>query len=166
MAGLLRLFGCHDLNIQIAGVLVGEVSTDAPVRRISAPTNHWVLQWRDLRINTSEPLSEPGKSITDRLHDLLGTDPGQVWTLAQVARELNLPPRSMQRELRQDGHSFSTIVRSVRTREAARRLRDTEQKLADIGYCCGYSDQAHFQRDFRRATNMTPNEYRRTAIDS
>jgi AraC-like DNA-binding protein len=36
--------------------------------------------------------------------------------------------------------------------------------IADIGYWCGYADQAHFQRDFRRAVNMTPGRYREAGL--
>ena len=44
------------------------------------------------------------------------------------------------------------------------RGRADTASLAEIGYCCGYADQPHFQRDFRRALNMSPGEYRRVAI--
>jgi AraC-like DNA-binding protein len=43
--------------------------------------------------------------------------------------------------------------------DACALLSDTEVAIIDIGFCCDFSDQAHFQRNFKRATNMTPARY-------
>jgi AraC-like DNA-binding protein len=32
--------------------------------------------------------------------------------------------------------------------------------VSEIGFLCGYSDQAHFTREFKRATGITPSKYR------
>jgi AraC-like DNA-binding protein len=60
--------------------------------------------------------------------------------------------------------TFSTALRTARIDEAARLLREEAASLAEIGYCCGYADQPHFQRDFRRALNMSPGDYRRVSL--
>jgi AraC family transcriptional regulator len=38
----------------------------------------------------------------------------------------------------------------------------TGSSLSEIAFKCQFSSQSSFTRAFRRATGMTPNEYRRT----
>jgi len=106
--------------------------------------------------------SEP---LADRLKTFLATDVARNWSLGEAAGQLAKSPRSLQRELGAQGLTFSTVLRGVRIDEAARLLRAGAASLAEIGYCCGYADQPHFQRDFRRALNMSPGDYRRVALD-
>jgi AraC-like DNA-binding protein len=47
--------------------------------------------------------------------------------------------------------------------EAARRLADTDQPLAEIALACGFCDQSHLTRTFRRRTGLTPGAWRRAA---
>jgi len=109
--------------------------------------------------------SEPNRPapIGDRLADLLAADPGRSWRIDDAAPCLAVSRRSLQRKLAAEGRTFSTLLRRARMREAVRLLADRSVGLADIGYCCGYADQAHFHRDFRRATNMTPKVFRAIA---
>jgi len=99
-------------------------------------------------------------SVNDTLADLLASDIGRSWRLKDAARELAFSERSLQRHLGLSGRNFSSILRRARMREATHLLTETDTTLAEIGYCCGYADQAHFQRDFQRVTNMTPRTFR------
>ncbi len=52
--------------------------------------------------------------------------------------------------------------RLIRFRAALARLAEGEQAdLADIAYAAGFSDQAHFQHEFRAIAGITPGAYRR-----
>lgn len=90
----------------------------------------------------------------------LAADPGAPWTLARLARQLNLSPRSLQRRLAAAGSSFSTQCMQVRLAASARLLVDGAAPTVEIGYRCGFADQAHFTRSFRRHTALTPARYR------
>jgi AraC-like DNA-binding protein len=39
-------------------------------------------------------------------------------------------------------------------------LKDGDVPLTAIGFCAGFSDSAHFSRDFRASMGMTPSDYR------
>jgi len=111
------------------------------------------------------PQTPPGSAVTgERLKTLLAADVARDWSLAEAAGLMAKSARSLQRELSAEGITFSTALRGVRVDEAARLLRADAASLAEIGYCCGYADQPHFQRDFRRALNMSPGDYRRVAL--
>lgn len=101
-----------------------------------------------------------GGTVNDRLANLLAGDVGRSWRLKDAAKALAFSERSLQRHLGQSGRSFSSVLRRARMREAVELLTKTNASLAEIGYCCGYADQAHFQRDFQRVANMTPRTFR------
>ncbi|QIZ79808.1 helix-turn-helix transcriptional regulator [Thalassovita gelatinovora] len=103
--------------------------------------------------------------VNDRLTDLLASDIGRSWKLCDAARDLAFSERSLQRRLSGEGRSFSSILRRARMRAATDLLTRSSAPLAEIGYCCGYADQAHFQRDFLRVTNMTPRVFRGISSD-
>lgn len=116
----------------------------------------------------SAPLAGVGSDTADslalahRLADIMVADIGRSWKVGDAARALALSSRSLQRRLGEEGRNFSGVLRRARMREATRLLTDSDTALSEIGYCCGYADQAHFQRDFLRATNITPRDFRQS----
>ena len=72
----------------------------------------------------------------------------------------DLSERTLQRLLhKRIGLGPKWLIRRRRLQEAADRLRDSDAVLAGIAAELGYADQAHFTRDFRMATGMTPGEF-------
>jgi transcriptional regulator GlxA family with amidase domain len=51
-------------------------------------------------------------------------------------------------------------LKRLRLQIASRRLVATRENLAEIAAACGFADQSHFTREFRRLTGMTPGKYR------
>ncbi|HEY0855564.1 MAG TPA: helix-turn-helix domain-containing protein, partial [Albitalea sp.] len=43
---------------------------------------------------------------------------------------------------------------------SARLLVQTQQPPAQIAYFCGFADQGHFNREFKRLSALTPGQYR------
>ena len=54
------------------------------------------------------------------------------------------------------------FIQKVRMDAAVRRLRETEDSIAQIAHECGYCDQSAFTRQFRQTVGLTPTQYRRT----
>jgi AraC family transcriptional regulator len=48
-----------------------------------------------------------------------------------------------------------------RIERARRLLGETDMRIAQVAYCCGFSSQAHFTLAFRKVCGLTPGEYRR-----
>lgn len=59
------------------------------------------------------------------------------------------------------GRSAGVVVRERLALEARRQLTYTDLTAADVGFALGFEDPAYFSRFFRRATSMSPTEYRR-----
>lgn len=90
----------------------------------------------------------------------LAADCAAPWSLARLAADLGLAPRTLQRRLAGEGSHFSALWTEVRLAASARMLADGAESTAQIGYLCGFADQAHFTRCFRRHTALTPARYR------
>lgn len=73
-----------------------------------------------------------------------------------------LTGRSLQRRFHQTvGMTPMQYLLHIRLTNAARLLRETVSKTAEIAADCGFTDSAYFLRQFKRATGITPGEYRR-----
>lgn len=83
-----------------------------------------------------------------------------VPTISEIAEMAGISVRSFQRKLSGMELSYSGLVDVVRFESAAKRLRDTDAKIIDIAFSCGYADPAHFTRAFRRISGTTPREFR------
>jgi AraC family transcriptional regulator len=59
------------------------------------------------------------------------------------------------------GESPHAFVRRRRLEFAAQYMLQTEAPLIDIALRCGFSDQAHFSKQFRHASGLTPSAWRR-----
>lgn len=58
------------------------------------------------------------------------------------------------------GKSFSDILNSIRIEQAKLLLAQPQHKVANVGELVGYSDPAHFARNFKKIAGMSANEYR------
>jgi AraC-like DNA-binding protein len=84
-------------------------------------------------------------------------------TLHTVANALHRSPRTLQRQLQQDGLQFQTVVDDTRRQLANGYLQDPHLTLTDIASLLGYAEQSAFTRAYRRWTGMPPNRARRAA---
>jgi AraC-like DNA-binding protein len=163
MVGLLKAFGCRQVRCRIGELEFGASESIKGVWPSGARTDHWQIRWRgaaEERPRAEDALGA-GEPASERLSSVLQRDIGRVWKLDEAARALARSTRSLQRDLKERGHTFSSVVRGARASAAGRLLASTAMPLSEVGYCCGYADQAHFQRDFQRAVNLTPLQYRR-----
>ncbi len=80
---------------------------------------------------------------------------------AALARAAGMSVRAFERAFTAEyGLSPQRYLRRLRLQIASRRLVATRETLAGIAAGCGFADQSHFTREFRRLTGMTPGRYR------
>ncbi|MER6910380.1 helix-turn-helix transcriptional regulator [Streptomyces sp. NPDC000594] len=158
---LLSLCGARDLVVATGHdgpvtVFTDGAFTAAPRLRDSAL---WRFTWPHTAPPVRAPAEDAGQDAASRAYRLLAADPARRWTLGCLAAELGLPPRSLQRRLR-DAGGFSGLLARVRTEIAAELLMHGGHTVSVIGFACGYADQPHFTRHFKVRTAMTPSVYR------
>lgn len=82
-------------------------------------------------------------------------------TLRDIARAANVGASSVVRAFRAHLHcSPGEYLRRVRVDCAKHALLSADQAIAEVALDAGFYDQSHFTNVFRRATGMTPAEYR------
>ena len=102
--------------------------------------------------------------------DLLGTIAEQIrlqvflgsTSIVSAAQLIGTSVRTLQRELNRAGTDFRTMANAVRTQRAMELLRHGNTSITRISSELGYSAPAHFARAFRKATGLSPREYRST----
>ncbi|HEX8170275.1 MAG TPA: AraC family transcriptional regulator [Thermoanaerobaculia bacterium] len=85
-------------------------------------------------------------------------------SIEALARDLGVHRVHLARAFREQwGCSPREYVQRLRVRAAAHRLSSTREPLAGVALACGFSDQSHMSRIFRRGTGVTPAAFRRLA---
>jgi len=59
------------------------------------------------------------------------------------------------------GHRLAEYINKLRVEDAARQLRETDLRIAEIAFSVGFESVIVFNRAFLKVMDMTPNEYRR-----
>lgn len=85
---------------------------------------------------------------------------GGVPKISDIARQLGMSGRTLQRRLAECGYSFQTLVDESRRQLAVRLLQQTEYPLAEVAFLTGFSEQSAFNRAFKRWAGQTPRSYR------
>ena len=106
------------------------------------------------------------KSFTARHYkqvlDYITVNYGKNILLEDMAAEASLSPSHFARLFKQTiGQSPYQFLMSYRIEQAKRMLDNPNQLLVDIAIECGFSDQAHFSRVFKKIEGLTPKQYRK-----
>jgi AraC-like DNA-binding protein len=80
--------------------------------------------------------------------------------IEQVAAQLGMSPRTLQRRLAEGGTSYAAVVDQVRLEAAKQALADSTNSLAEIAFLIGFEEQSSFSRAFKRWTGLSPSEHR------
>ena len=84
----------------------------------------------------------------------------QTPTLRQIAVDLAISERSLQRRLRGGGTSFARLLENLRREVAIELLGDRRLAVSELAFLLGYSEPSAFNRAFRRWTGSSPSRYR------
>jgi AraC family transcriptional regulator len=97
------------------------------------------------------------KSVRDQLEENFRSPP----SLSEMAAIHRVHPAYLCQEFRAAfGVNVGEFVRAVRFEWARACLVSGDRSIADVALAAGFSDQAHFSRDFKRRVGMSPRRYR------
>jgi AraC-like DNA-binding protein len=93
-------------------------------------------------------------------HTLKRSLPGKRPTLPQVARELCMSARTLQRRLTEADVTFQQLVEETRREMAHHYLKHSAVELNEAAFLLGYEDSNSFFRAFHGWEGTTPGEWR------
>jgi AraC-like DNA-binding protein len=79
-----------------------------------------------------------------------------------IARDLHMSPRTLQRRLQEAGSSFQRVLDEARHQMARYYLGNSVLELNEAAYLLGYEDANSFSRAFRGWEGMPPGHWRET----
>lgn len=83
--------------------------------------------------------------------------------VAYYATKLSITPKYLSEILQVElGKSAKTFIDEYVIMEAKSLLKQTALSIQEICYWLGYEDASHFTKSFKKLTNVTPTDYRRT----
>jgi len=81
-------------------------------------------------------------------------------SLAQIASEFSMQPRTLNRRLRAEGTTFRELINKARFEVARQLLKSTKMQIADIALALGYANASGFSHAFQRWSGAAPSEWR------
>lgn len=96
-----------------------------------------------------------------RVLDYIANHLGQSISVEDLAAEAGLSTSHFAHIFKQTiGSSPMQFVTAYRVEQAKKRLAQRDTPLIDIALRCGFSDQAHFSRQFKQSEGVSPSRYR------
>jgi AraC-like DNA-binding protein len=106
-------------------------------------------------LDDSVPLD---RRVLDRVSTAMS---GGVPALSDVASELGMSGRTLQRRLADEDTTYQSLVDDARRKLAVRLLgHDGDATLSEVAFMTGFADQSAFTRAFKRWTGVTPGAFR------
>ena len=135
-----------------------------PIEELSRPFSHSDHTLQQLLIQQAQALLEklPNITQTDQYLQqaiLTGLQKNQ-FQIEDIAQQLNISVRQLQRHLQQQSTTYQQRMQQVRCMLAEEYLRDPHLGLHEIALLLGYSEQSAFQRAFKQWRNITPLQWR------
>jgi len=82
-------------------------------------------------------------------------------TASRISRELGMSKRTFERRLKQEGVTFSELLKTVRSDLAIQYLRDEKYLFDEICFMLGFEEPNSFSRAFKKWHGSTPNQFRK-----
>jgi AraC-like DNA-binding protein len=151
-------FGCPaKLGSQKNTIVFSRADLDRPFLTHNAELFAAVAPQLDAELEqarASKAIGEQVKGVLKRL--LAGRRPG----VEDVARELRLSSRTLQRRLAEDGATFQHLIQEARRELARHYLMHSSLELNETAYLLGYEDAHSFFRAFHGWEGASPGEWR------
>jgi AraC-like DNA-binding protein len=151
------LFGCPvSFGADANRLLIGRTEADHPLptgnRGLAADLDR-ILTEQLARLDKGNIVARFRAALLERMTS------GEI-SEEEIARDLHMSRRSLQRRLAEADAGYQSLVDDTRRDMALRYIEDPSKSATDITFLLGYSQQSVFTRAFRRWTGMSPAEYR------
>ncbi|RIS72850.1 AraC family transcriptional regulator [Mycobacteroides abscessus] len=98
------------------------------------------------------------RELADRVRSRLKRDLGRIPSMAEVATELHIDPRTLRRRLRDEGTSFRALTEEARA-ALSPGLLEMGLRVEEVAKRLGYTEASSFSRAFTRWHGIPPSQY-------
>ncbi|ORB86749.1 AraC family transcriptional regulator [Mycobacterium kansasii] len=105
--------------------------------------------------------NEQRRGITALVRTKLFRDSGLFATLADLAAELDIHPRTLRRRLAEEGTSFRALLNEARSAVAVDLLCNVGLTVEEVSRRLGYTEVSTFSHAFKRWHGVAPSAYSR-----
>jgi AraC-like DNA-binding protein len=157
-----ELFGCPVyFDAPISSMTINRKTMELPMVG-AQPELSRILQRHAENVLATLPKVE-GDDLRKRTKEAIISGLKQAKTgLADIAKQLGTSDRTLQRRLGELDTSHAKLLDEARSELATRYLGERDIAIAEVAFLLGFADVPSFHRAFRRWTNCTPGEHRRS----
>ena len=99
--------------------------------------------------------------LVQRVRQALAAHPAQTHSAEALAALLNVSPRTLHRQLKEEGASLQALKDEVRRDRALELLLRTKRPIKQVAEAAGFQNEKSFMRAFKAWTGQSPAEFRR-----
>jgi len=101
--------------------------------------------------------------LMQRVRQALAAHPEQTRSAQDLAALLHLSPRTLHRQLKDEGASLQQLKDEVRRHRAQDLLLRTDRPIKQVAQAAGFQNEKSFMRAFKGWTGQSPAEFRQAA---
>lgn len=101
--------------------------------------------------------------LVQQVRQLLVNQPQDTHSAEALAGWLNLSPRTLHRQLKEEGATLQALKDEVRHRKACELLLRSQRPIKQVAQAAGFQNEKSFIRAFKTWAGQTPAEFRRSA---
>jgi PAS domain S-box-containing protein len=140
------------------GIISMHISTKLPVKDKEGNIIGLIGMTRDT-LKTLDELS-PLQEFQAVL-DIIEKDYGKTIKIDDLAKAVCMSSSTFLRRFKnQFGITPSNYIKQVRYKMASRLLIESSVSISEVSYKCGFADQSHMTREFKKLAGLTPKAYR------
>ena len=97
-----------------------------------------------------------------RLYELLNDNWSETPSLEDLAVAVNVHPTTISKHFtRYFSCTFGEYMRKLKVEKSISLIKNTKLSLTEIASHCGFADQSHFTRNFKKLTGFLPKDFKR-----
>lgn len=137
---------------------LSEVLSDDDMDNIK---NWYLEKVRNAAINFATGSKDRTHHLVKRAIEYIDNNCEKDISLNEISEELNISSYYFSKLFKDETQEgFVEYITKKRVEKAKEMLKDPDKTIKEIGSECGYSDPNYFSRIFKKATGMTPTEYK------
>lgn len=113
--------------------------------------------YADTLLNSKEQKQDISHQLKSILPEALRR---QSFRIDEVANQLNMSTRTLQRKLKEAGYSYKTLLDNVRRKVAEQYLANSTLSINEIAFLAGYREQSSLNHAFKSWNGISPSAFR------